>query len=92
LQESAEVVRRAGEKDGEYQKAMKELEAVLGKTALNDRKVTEEAAHPCEVQQRDRKVRTEEVLEVKDGLLYRKGMLWMSRSCLDFSILARQAT
>jgi len=49
-------------KDNEYQGVVKELEAVLGNEALNDWKVEEEAAHPCEAWQRDRKV--------KDGLLY----------------------
>jgi len=46
--EFAEVVRKAGEKDEEYQDTMKELEAVLGNVALSDRKVEEEAACPCE--------------------------------------------
>ena len=49
---------------------MKELEEVLGKMALNDGKVTEEATRPREVQYRDQKVRSEEVLKIKDGLLY----------------------
>jgi len=73
----AEAVKEAGKKDREYQGAVKELEAVLGKAALNDRKVEEEAARPREVRQRDRKVRTEEVLEIKEGLLYQKGMIWI---------------
>jgi len=68
--EFAEAVKEAGKKDVEYQGAWKELEAVLGNTALNDRKVEEEAARSHEARQRDRKVRTEEVLEIKDGLLY----------------------
>ena len=58
---------------------MKELEAVLGNAAPNDRKVKEEAAHPREVRQRDQKVRTEEVLEIKDRLLYRRSMLWIPK-------------
>ena len=57
-----EAVKKAGMKDNEYQGVVKELEAVLGNEALNDWKVEEEAAHPCEAWQRDRKV--------KDGLLY----------------------
>jgi len=69
--------KRQGKKDHEYQDAVKELEAVLGNAALNDRKVEEEAARPREARHRDRKVRTEEVLEIKEGLLYRKGMLWI---------------
>ena len=77
LEKFAEAVKEAGKKDDEYQGAWKELEAVLGNAALNDRKVKEEAAHPCEARQRDRKVRMEEVLEIKDGLLYRRGMLWI---------------
>jgi len=76
-EEFAETVKEAGKKDDEYQGAWKELEAVLGNAALNDRKVAEEAARPREARQRDRKVRTEEVLEIKDGLLYRRGMLWI---------------
>jgi len=52
-EEFAEAVKKAGKKDNEYQGAVKELEAVLGNEALNDRKVEEEAAHPCEVRQRD---------------------------------------
>jgi len=77
LKEFAEAVPEAGKKDNEYQGAWKELEAVLGNAALNDRKVKEAAAHPCEVRQRDQKVRTDDVHEIKDGLLYRKGMLWI---------------
>ena len=69
-EEFVKEVRRAGEKDEEYQKTMKELEEVLGKMALNDGKVTEEATRPREVQYRDQKVRSEEVLKIKDGLLY----------------------
>jgi len=76
-EEFAEEVRKAGTKDKDYQGAVKELEAVLGNGALNDRKVEEEAACPREAQQRDRKARMEEVLEIKDGLLYRRGMLWI---------------
>jgi len=52
-EEFAEAVKKAGKKDYEYQGAVKELEAVLGNTALNDRKVEEEAARPCEARQRD---------------------------------------
>jgi len=69
-QEFAEAVKKAGKKDDEYQDAVKEQEAVLGNAALNDRKVEEEAARPREVRQKDRKVRTEEILEIKEGLLY----------------------
>jgi len=69
-EEFAEAVKKAGKKDNEYQGAVKELEAVQGNAALNDRKVEEEAACPHEARQRDRKVRTEEVLEIKEGLLY----------------------
>ena len=50
---------------------------MLGNVALNDRKVEEEVACPHEARPRDRKVRTEEVLEIKEGLLYRKGILWI---------------
>jgi len=75
--EFAEAVKEGGKRDDEYRGAWKELEAVLGNAALNDRKVKEEAACPREVRQRDRKVRTEEVLEIKDGLLYRRGTLWI---------------
>ena len=74
-EEFAEAVKKAGKKDDEYQGAWKELEAVLGNAALDDRKVTEEATRPHEARRRDRKVRMEEVLEFKDGLLYRRGML-----------------
>jgi len=56
---------------------VKKLEAVLGNAALNDQKVEEEAAHPREAQRGDRMVRTEEVLGIKDGLLYRRGILWI---------------
>jgi len=76
-EEFAEAVKKAGKKDNEYQGAVKELEAVLGNEALNDWKVEEEAAHPCDARQRDRKARTEEVLKIKDGLLYWRGMLWI---------------
>jgi len=50
---------------------------VLGDAALDDRKVKEAAAYPREVWQRDEMFRMEEVLEIKDGLLYRKGMFWI---------------
>jgi len=76
-EEFVEAVKKAGKKDYEYQGAVKELEAVLANAALNDWKVKEEAAHPGEAWQRNRKVRTEEVLEIKEGLLYRKGILWI---------------
>jgi len=76
-EEFAEAVKKAGKKDNKYQGAVKELEAVLGNAALKDRKVKEEAARSREARQRDRKVRTEEVLGIKEGLLYRKGMLWI---------------
>jgi len=52
-EEFTEAVKKAGKKDNEYQGVVKELEAVLGNTALNDRKVEEEAAHPREVRQRN---------------------------------------
>jgi len=74
-EEFTEAVKKAGKKDHEYQGTVKELEAVLGNAALNDQKVEEEAAHPREVWQRNRKVRMEEVLEIKVGLLYRKCIL-----------------
>jgi len=76
-EEFAETVKEAGKKDKEYQGAWKELEAVQGNAALNHRKVKEAAVRPCEVRQKDRKVRTEEVLKIKNRLLYRKGMLWI---------------
>jgi len=76
-EEFAEAVKKAGKKDYEYQGAVKELEAVLRNVELNDQKVEEEATRPREAQQRDRKVRTEEVLDIKEGLLYQKGMLWI---------------
>jgi len=52
-EEFAEAVKKAEKKDIEYQDAVKELEAVLGNAALNDRRVEEEAARPREVRQRD---------------------------------------
>ena len=36
-----------------------------------------EAAGPREAQQGDRKVRKDEILEIKDVLLYRKSRLWI---------------
>jgi hypothetical protein len=54
-------VKKAGKVDSEYRKAWEELEA----------------AHPREDEQRDRKVGKYEILRIKDGLLYRKGMLWI---------------
>ena len=76
-EEFVETVKEVGKKDKEYQGAWKELEAVQGNAALNDRKVKEVAVRPCEVRQKDRKVRTEEVLKIKNRLLYRKGMVWI---------------
>jgi len=43
----------------------------------NSRKARKEAGGPHEVTRRDRKARTTEVLEIKDELLYRKGILWI---------------
>jgi len=68
-EEFTEAVKKAGKKDNEYQGAVKELEAVLGDAALNDWKVEEEAARPREARQTDRKVRMEEVLEIKEATL-----------------------
>jgi len=48
-EEFVEAVKEAGKKVNEYQGAWKELEAVQGNTALNNRKVKEAAAHPHEV-------------------------------------------
>ena len=76
-EEFAEPVKKAGKKDNGYQGAVKELEAVLGNAALKDQKVEEKAARPRKARQRDRKVRMEEVLEIKEGLLYQKGMIWI---------------
>ena len=67
-EEFAEAVKVAGREDNEYQGAWKELEVVQGNAALNNRKVKKAAAHRCKVRQRDRKVRTAEVLEIKNGL------------------------
>jgi len=71
------MVKQAGKNDEEYRRAWEELEAVQTESALNDRKVEEEAAGLREVQLRSREARMEEVLGIKDELLYRKGMLWI---------------
>jgi len=45
------------------------------KAKPSSQKVGEEDGGPCKATRRDQKVRIKEVLEIKDGLLYRKGML-----------------
>jgi len=72
------TVREKGQKDEEYQQAWKlvEQEAAQEDPVSDDRKV-EEAEGPWEATWRGRKARTEGILEIKDGLLYRKGMLWI---------------
>jgi len=70
-------VREKGKKDEEYQKAWKLVEAAKKETEPNNRKAREEAGDSHEAPRRDRKVRIMEILEIKDGLLYRKGMLWI---------------
>ena len=45
---------------------------------MDSRQTREETGDPCEVSQRGRKARKPgEVLEIKDGLLYRMGILWI---------------
>jgi len=73
-------VKEKGKNDEEYQRARKlvELEAVQEEPVPSSRKAGEEAGGPREVIQRGRKARKPgEVLEIKDGLLYRRGMLWI---------------
>jgi len=47
------------------------------KTVLNGHKAEEAAAGLRETTPRGQKARTKVILEIKDGLLYRKGMLWI---------------
>jgi len=77
VKEFEEMVKEAGKKDEEYRRTREELEAVRKESALNGRKAEEEATDPHEAQWRNRKVRMEEVLGIKDGLLNRKGILWI---------------
>ena len=70
-------IREEGRKDEEYQKVWKLVEAAQEEAEPNDRKVREDAGAPREGSRRDRKARITEVLGIKDGLLYRKGMLWI---------------
>jgi hypothetical protein len=72
-------VRKAGEADAEYRKALGEVqkEAVQREAVPDGRKAEEVAVLPREEQRTSRKARSESVLALKDGLLYRKGMLWV---------------
>jgi len=73
------MVRETGQDDEEYQQAWKQVEqeAAREEPVANGRKADEVAGGPHEVTGRSRKARTEGILEIKEGLLYRKGMLWI---------------
>jgi len=79
-EEFAAEVKEKGKNDEEYQRGRKlvELEAVQEEPVPSSRKAGEEAGGPREVIQRGQEARKPgEVLEIKDGLLYRRGMLWI---------------
>jgi hypothetical protein len=69
----------AGKKDPEYRKVLEglEQEAALARPGLDGSNTEEEAALPREEQWTGWMVRSEKILGIKDGLLYRKGMLWI---------------
>jgi len=75
----AAKIKKDGKRDKEYQRAWGLIkEAAQEKPASDSRQAREETGDPREVSQRGRMTRKPgEVLEVKDGLLYRKGMLWI---------------
>jgi len=77
--EFATMVREKGQDDEEYQRAWKraEQEAAQEEPVAEGRKAEEVAGGPREVTRRSRKARTEGILEIKEGLLYQKGMLWI---------------
>jgi len=78
-EEFATMVREKGQDDEEYQRAWKQVqqEAAQEEPVADGRKAQEVAGGPREVTRRSRKARTEGILEIKEGLLYRKGMLWI---------------
>jgi len=80
-EEFATMVREKGQDDEEYQWAWKrvEQEAAQEEPVADGRKAEEVAGGPREVTRRSRKARTKGILEIKVGLLYRKGMLWIPK-------------
>jgi len=75
----AAEVKEKGKTDKEYQQAWGLIKEVVQEEPASDsQQAREETGDPHEVSQRGRKERKPgEVLKVKDGLLYRKGMLWI---------------
>jgi hypothetical protein len=69
----------AGKKDPEYRKALEglEQEAALARLGLDGSNAEEVVVLPREEQRPDRMVRKEKILGIQDGLLYRKGVLWI---------------
>jgi len=77
VEEFAAKVRKTGKKDEEYQKAWKLVEAAQKKTEPDSREAREDARDPRMAPRQGRKTRITEALEIKDGMLYRNGMLWI---------------
>ena len=69
----------AGQKDPKYRKVLEALEqeAVLGRPVPNDSSAIEEVTTlPCEEQWEATKARRE-ILELREGMVYWKGLLWV---------------
>jgi transposase InsO family protein len=75
----ASLVREAGKKDPKYRKALEDLEkeaASAGPMPNGSLNAEEEAVLPCE-EQRPGRTAGEVILGILEGLLYRKGLLWV---------------
>jgi len=77
-------VKEKGLADPEYQEGLREVarepgewEAAQREAEPNGRNAKEVAVLPREEQQRARKARSQGILGIKNGLLYRYGMLWI---------------
>jgi len=70
-------VREEGKKDEKYQKVWKLVEAARKETEPDSCEAREDTGDPCEAPWWGRMTRITEALEIKDSLLYRKGILWI---------------
>ena len=70
-------VRETGKKDEEYQKVWKLVEAARKEAEPDGHEARVDTEDPREAPRQGRKARIVEALEIKDGLLYRKAVLWI---------------
>ena len=70
---------KAGQKDPEYCKVLEALEqeAALERPALNDSSAVEEVTTLPREEQRAATNARREILELREGMVYRKGLLWV---------------